>query len=73
MVRLEIGRDVPAVGGQPGEKYDTLSNLETIGGSENKHLLESWQEASETLGQAWSLLCEIRDIELAVKREGQKT
>jgi hypothetical protein len=51
--------------GQPGEPYDTLSNLDSIGGRENKSLIESLKEVSARIGEAWGLLCEIRDVEIA--------
>ena len=51
--------------GESGERYDTLSNLEQLGGRENKTLLADVEAASSRIAEAWNLLCEIRDVELA--------
>jgi hypothetical protein len=51
--------------GKPGERYDTLSNLDTIGGGENRQLIAAWKRAAERIQEVWSLLCETRDVELA--------
>ncbi len=50
--------------GEPGARFDTLSNLDTIGGAENKSLIASWAKAKEKIEQAQSLLINIKDLEL---------
>lgn len=50
--------------GQPGDRYDTLVNLNKIGGRENSELREAWTRALEKTGQAAVLLKKIRDLEI---------
>jgi hypothetical protein len=50
--------------GQPGDRYDTLTNLNKLGGSENNVLRNLWSEALERADQAAALLGEIRDLEI---------
>jgi hypothetical protein len=50
--------------GQPGDRYDTLVNLNSIGGRENSDLRKSWSRALEKCGQAAALLGKIRNLEI---------
>jgi hypothetical protein len=50
--------------GQPGERFDTLVNLDGIGGRENSALRKSWGRALEKIDQGAALLRKIRDLEI---------
>ena len=50
--------------GQPGDRYDTLVNLNKIGGRENRDLREAWLRALEKTDRASSLLRKIRELEI---------
>lgn len=50
--------------GQPGDRYDTLVNLNKIGGRENRDLREAWLRALEKTDQAASVLKKIRELEI---------
>ena len=50
--------------GQPGDRYDTLVNLNKIGGRENRDLREAWTQALEKTDQATSVLKKIRELEI---------
>jgi len=49
--------------GKPGAPFDTLSNLTTLGGQENKPLLAALNRALEQLEESRSLLAAMRDLE----------
>jgi len=49
--------------GQPGARFDTLSNLESLGARGSKLVITSWRKSLEILSKAFRLLTEIRDIE----------
>ena len=52
--------------GEVGGRYDTLSNLGTVGGKkENKDLVAEWQSIRERAGAAANLLQQVRDLEIA--------
>jgi len=55
--------------GQPGDRYDTLMNLNKIGGRENRDLRDAWSSALERCERAAALLRSIRELE--VNREIQ--
>ena len=50
--------------GQPGAPFDTLLNLNTIGGLENKELIATWKTAMETIEKAYHLLSDIQALEV---------
>jgi len=50
--------------GQPGDRYDTLVNLDKIGGRENSDLRQAWTRALEKTDQGAVLLEKIRDLEI---------
>jgi hypothetical protein len=50
--------------GQPGDRYDTLVNLNKIGGRENSDLRKAWIRALERSDQAKTLLEKIRELEI---------
>jgi hypothetical protein len=50
--------------GRPGDRYDSLANLERVGGRENKSLRSAWARAIEQTVQARRLLREILDLEI---------
>jgi hypothetical protein len=50
--------------GQPGDRYDTLVNLNNIGGRENSDLRKAWTRALEKSDQSIVLLKRIRELEI---------
>jgi hypothetical protein len=50
--------------GQPGDRYDTLVNLNKIGGRENSDLRKTWTSALEKAEQGAVLLKKIRELEI---------
>jgi hypothetical protein len=52
------------VKGQPGDRYDTLVNLNKIGGRENRDLRDAWLRALEKTDQAAFVLKKIRELEI---------
>jgi hypothetical protein len=50
--------------GQPGERFDTLVNLDRLGGRENSDLRKAWGRALEKTDQGVALLRKIRDLEI---------
>lgn len=50
--------------GKPGDRYDSLANLERIGGRENADLRAAWASAVEQAGRARRLLGDILDLEV---------
>jgi hypothetical protein len=50
--------------GQPGERYDTLVNLNKIGGRENSDLRKAWTRALERTDRGAVLLKKIRELEI---------
>ncbi len=50
--------------GQPGDRYDTLVNLNKIGGRENKDLRRAWMRVLEACDQGTILLNKIRELEI---------
>jgi hypothetical protein len=50
--------------GQPGDRHDTLVNLNKIGGRENRDLRKAWMRALENTDQAAGLLKKIRELEI---------
>jgi hypothetical protein len=50
--------------GEVGGTFDTLSNLTSIGGKDNKALRRKWDECLKMTDRANALLCEIRDLEV---------
>jgi hypothetical protein len=50
--------------GQPGDRYDTLVNLNKIGGRENKDLRRAWMQALEACDRGTILLNKIRELEI---------
>lgn len=50
--------------GQPGDRYDTLVNLNKIGGRENSDLRQAWTRALEKTDQGAVLLKKIRELEI---------
>lgn len=49
--------------GEPGSQFDTLSNLASIGGRENKKLISSWHDILDQIVQSMNLLAEIKELE----------
>lgn len=49
--------------GEPGSQFDTLSNLASIGGRENKKLISSWHDILDRIIQSMNLLTEIKELE----------
>jgi hypothetical protein len=49
--------------GEPGARYDTLSNLNSIGGRNNRYLLTTLEKAVEYFSQGLRLLVELKDLE----------
>lgn len=49
--------------GEVGGTFDTLANLTSIGGKDNKALRRKWDECLKKADRANALLCEIRDLE----------
>ena len=49
--------------GKPGDNFDTLINLERIGGEENQRLRMLWGKAEDALATAVNLLRDIRQLE----------
>lgn len=49
--------------GEPGAKFDTISNLSTLGGGENALISSSWENALKNASQGANLLRDIRDLE----------
>jgi hypothetical protein len=49
--------------GEPGSKFDTLSNLASVGGRENKKLISSWHDILDQIIQSMNLLIEIKELE----------
>ena len=50
--------------GQPGDRYDTLVNLNKIGGRENSDLRKAWTNALEKTDRGAVLLRQIRELEI---------
>jgi hypothetical protein len=50
--------------GRPGDRYDSLANLERIGGRENRSLRAAWARAIDQAAEARRLLQEILDLEI---------
>ena len=50
--------------GQPGDRYDTLVNLNKIGGPENSDLRKAWTNALEKTDRGAVLLRKIRELEI---------
>jgi len=48
-----------------GEKYDTISNIGSIGGRENLALVKSWKIVLKQIEQTLVIINEIKDLELA--------
>ena len=61
------------IDGQAGGRYDTLSNLEEIGGPEGKALLGRLWEIVVRIQEAWTLLCEIKDNEVTAPNRSTST
>ena len=51
--------------GRPGERFDSLANLNRLGGRENRELIAAWGEAMGLCERAHLLLREILTLELA--------
>jgi hypothetical protein len=49
--------------GEPGARYDTLSNLNSVGGRSNRYLISSLERTVEYFSQGLDLLIELRDLE----------
>ena len=49
--------------GEPGARFDTLSNFESIGGRGNNLVVTSWERALDHLNRTFKLLTEFRDTE----------
>ena len=49
--------------GEPGAKFDTISNLSTLGGGENALISSSWENALKNASQGANILRDIRDLE----------
>jgi len=49
--------------GEPGSQFDTLSNLASIGGRENKDLISSWHDILDQIIQSINLLKDIKELE----------
>ena len=50
--------------GQPGDRYDSLVNLNKLGGRENSELRKAWIRALEKSDRATTLLRRIRELEI---------
>jgi len=50
--------------GEVGGTFDTLANLTSIGGKDNKGLRRKWDECLKKADRANALLCEVRDLEV---------
>jgi hypothetical protein len=50
--------------GQPGDRYDTLVNLEKIGGRENRELRRAWTRGLEKTDRAIGLMSRILELEI---------
>jgi len=49
--------------GEPSSQFDTLLNLTSIGGRENKELISSWHDILDQIIQSMNLLAEIKELE----------
>jgi hypothetical protein len=49
--------------GEPGARFDTISNLSTLGGRDNRLLSSSWENALKSSSQAANLLRDLKDLE----------
>ena len=49
--------------GEPGARYDTISNFNSIGGRNNRYLIASWERALEYFNQALGFLVDLKDLE----------
>ncbi len=49
--------------GEPGARFDTISNLATLGGRDNRLLNSSWENALKSSSQAANILRDLRDLE----------
>ncbi len=49
--------------GEPGDRFDTLSNIESLGGYENSLVMSSLKEAIDQLGEAYKLSIEAKNLE----------
>ncbi len=49
--------------GEPGSQFDTLTNIDSIGGRENKKLISSWHDILDQIVQSMNLLVEIKELE----------
>lgn len=59
--------------GEPGSQFDTLSNLASIGGRENKKLISSWHDILDQITQSMNLLTEIKELESSRTRSTADT
>jgi hypothetical protein len=49
--------------GEPGARYDTLSNLNSVGGRNNRYLITSLERTVDFFSQGLDMLMELRDLE----------
>lgn len=49
--------------GEPGSPFDTLANIGSIGGRENKKLISSWHDILDQIIQSMNLLKDIKELE----------
>ena len=49
--------------GEPGAKFDTIANLEILGGGENALISSAWEKTLKSMNRGANLLRDIRDLE----------
>lgn len=49
--------------GEPGDRYDTITNFDSVGGFENSRVISSWEDASNQLSKTYALGIEAKDLE----------
>jgi hypothetical protein len=49
--------------GDPGARFDTLSNFGSLGGRNNRILVTTWERASNDFSEALDMLVELKDVE----------
>jgi hypothetical protein len=49
--------------GEPGARFDTLSNFGSLGGRNNRILVTTWERALNNFSEALNLLIDIKEVE----------
>ena len=49
--------------GEPGARFDTLSNFGSLGGRNNRVLVTTWERALDEFSEALNMLVELKEVE----------